>query len=151
MSYYHCTHLNLGEGETIQPGNWGKILFNIGPNHISWKRELMLEAIRAEHYPEKPSRLYSCFGCYSLETIKLYQKLHCPEGYIYEVELIEHQAPIHTGDFNAVEPMPRHHANMIQIAFGYWKHEFKTEIDGWEQIDCSEFVTTSTLRILRKL
>jgi hypothetical protein len=151
ISFYHCTYLELNTGDTIQSGNWGRKIFETGPRHPSWKREMMLEVIRAEYYPDKPSRLYSCFGCHSLESIKFYKAQHCPDGFIYEVEYIEPDAAIHKGDFNAVQHLLRAEFNAIQMAHLYWQYKFKTSVTDFEHIECSEFVTLSRLRVIQKL
>lgn len=152
MVYYHCSHRELDKGDIIEPGNWGKMIREAGTKHRSWNREMLLEEMRVLHFPEKPSRLNSCFCCISLETMNLYQKHLCPNGYIYEVEIMDAFAPFHTGDFNAVEPMPRHHADKYQIAYGYWQYRYKTTIEfEGKAIACTEFLTASRLRVLQKL
>lgn len=151
MPLYHCTHLDLGNNNLIKPGNWGRKLFEIGSSHRCWSREMALEAVRAYVFPHKPSRLESTFVCDSIESIRCYKSTQCPEGYIYEVEVQNITAPTHKGDFNAVEPLPNHSDDMWAIAHNYWQYSFKTNVTEWPGVECSEIVTSSSLKVIRKI
>jgi hypothetical protein len=151
MKLFHCTHLELSEGSIIQPGNWGKNLFEIGIQHRCWTREMVLEAVRSLNFPKKPSRLKSTFACLTLEAIKFYRTHHCPAGHIYEVEIIALNSVSHKGDFNAVEPLPRTQYNMWQIADLYWANGLKTNVEGWPNLDCAELVIDSPLKVIKRV
>jgi hypothetical protein len=69
-----------------------------------------------------------------------HQRPHLP------VSAIEHRA-----DFNVVQPLPRHPANMAQIAHLYWTAGLWVTVTEAPGIRCEEVVTLSPLRILRKL
>jgi hypothetical protein len=148
MTLYHCSRDVLQVGDVIEPGNWGKVILQHGRSHNSWFREVILEAIRLQVYPHKPSRLYSTFSCETLESIKFYKDRHMPNGNIYQVNLVDADCAFHRGDFNAVEPMQSYPANMIQIAKLYWEYGLKTSIEGYEHIVCSEIVTYSPLIVV---
>lgn len=149
MSLYHCTHLQLNSGDTIKRGNWGRIILETGDTHPSWYRESILERIRCERYPEKPSRFDCCFACDNLETMKFYKRKNTPDGYIYEVEIIDESCVKHKGDYNAVEPMPHLHMNMEQIADKYWQYKLKTSVKGYPGIEHSEVLVSSDLRVVK--
>jgi hypothetical protein len=151
MFLYHCTHLDLANDSVISPGNWGKTLFEIGPHHQSWKREIALEAVRVWNFPNKPSRLKCAFACETIETIRCYKSKQCPDGFIYEVDIIEKNAPQHKGDFNAVEPLPGLADDMWTIAHKYWEYKHITTILEWPGIECSEILTASPLKVIRKI
>jgi hypothetical protein len=151
MSLYHCTHFDLANDSVIIPGNWGKNIFEIGPNHNSWKREMALEAVRAWNFPNKPSRLAGAFACETIETIRCYKSKQCPDGFIYEVEIIERNAPQHKGDFNAVEPLPGLAYDMWSIAQKYWEYGLKTDVQEWPGVECSEILTASPLKVIRTI
>ena len=112
---------------------------------------MVLEAIRAWHFPNKPSRLSCAFACETIETIRCYKSAQCPNGFIYEVEIIERTAPQHKGDFNAVEPLPRLDLDMWSIAHKYWEYGLKTNVQEWPGVECSEILTASPLRIIQKV
>jgi len=148
MDLFHATHRELKVGEIIEPGNWGKKILEIGLTHPSWYREIILEAVRLFSYPVKPSRLNCTFSCDSFDTIKRYKQHNCPEGYIYKVIVLNPSLPTHKGDFNAVEPTPGSGLNMFQIANLYWQFGYKTSVDTWPGIECSEILSASALQII---
>lgn len=151
MPFFHCTIFSLETNSVIQPGNWGKKIFEIGPVHNSWNREMALEAVRVWHYPHKPSRLKGAFACESSEAIQCYKSKHCPEGYIYEVEISDENAAIHKGDFNAVEPLAGFPDDMWTIAHRYWQYNLRTNVKEWPGIECSEILTASPLMVVKKV
>lgn len=56
---YHVSPILLGVGSIIEKGNWGRIIKKYtdkNANSVLF-REIILEMIRSEHYPDKPSRL----------------------------------------------------------------------------------------------
>ncbi len=112
---------------------------------------MALEAVRAWHFPHKPSRLKSTFACDNLETMKCYHSKNNPDGFIYEVSIEDNTAPVHKGDFNAIEPLSSVSYNMWQIANLYWEYGLKTSVETWENIECSEIVLASPLRVIRKV
>jgi hypothetical protein len=110
MPLYHCTHNDLGNGSIIQPGNWGMMIKNIGALHPCRNREQALEQVCLKFFPHKPSRLNGTFCCEKLDTILCYKSAHCPEGFLYEVEIMNPASPKQRGDFNAVErPLENNH------------------------------------------
>lgn len=151
MTLYHCTHKNLSINDIIEPGSWGRKIFEIGPAHRSWFREIILEAVRITYFPNKPSRFASIFACDNLKSMQHYKSSHCPDGFIYEVIFTNSHSPQHKGDFNAVEPMPRCSKNMWQIAKEYWEYKLKTMVSEWPDIECSEIVSNSPLKVLGKI
>lgn len=148
MPLFHCTHRILQIGAIVMPGNWGDNIFAIGPNHRAWAREMALEAIRSWHFPAKPSRLKSTFACDNYETISCYKSAQCRDGFIYEVRIVDDGCAVHKGDFNAVQPLPGCPDGMMQIAYKYWMYELKTDVQGWEGVECSEIVTASALEVV---
>ncbi|SEP43918.1 hypothetical protein [Nitrosovibrio sp. Nv6] len=151
MPLYHSTHRDLESDSLIHPGNWGKFLLEMNLSHPSWAREIALEAVRAWHYADKPSRLKSTFACDTIEAIRCYKAHHCSEGFIYEVEIVDIKAPKHKGDFNAVEPLPTLSDDMWSIALRYWQYNLKTNIQECPGVECSEIVTASPLKVVRKI
>jgi hypothetical protein len=151
MPFYHCTHLDLENGDIIQPGNWGRIIKQVGSSHPCWNREQVLEQVRLKFFSHKPSRLNATFCCERLDTIRCYKSKNCPTGFLYEVEIIDAAAPWHKGDFNAVEPLARRSDSMTEIALKYWRYSLKTNVEEWPGVECSEIVSASPLKVLRKL
>jgi len=138
-------------GDVIEPGNWGKKILEYGLNHSLWYREVILEAVRLHNFPSKPSRFNCTFSCDSLEAIKAYKSRHCHNGYIYKVDIMNKEYPIHKADFNAVEPLPGVKENMMQMAQMYWQYIFKTSVEDWPGVECSEILTLSSLKIIKQI
>lgn len=151
MPLFHCTHRELNEGDIIEPGNWGQEIERQGESHGWWHSENILEQVRQDNFPEKPSRLNSTFSCDNLESIMCFRSKSCPNNYVYEVEIIDDKAPKHKGDFNATRPMPRCRFNMTEIAHLYWQYKLKTKVEEWPNVECSEIVTSSALRVISRL
>ena len=144
---YHSTHKELEPGSIVEPGNWGTKILEIGPSHNWWNSEQILERVRLESYPEKPSRFHSTFACESLDTAICYRSKSGPSNIIYSVMITNISLPWHRGDFNATKTLPRH-ANMETIAELYWRYGLKTAIEEWRGVICSEIVTLSSLKVL---
>lgn len=151
MPLYHCTHHELAVGSLIEPGNWGRMLMQIGPAHGCWNREIILEAVRISIFPTKPSRLKSVFACETIEAIRGYRSVQCPQGFIYEVVMADVSAGTHKGDFNAVEPLPGRSQDMWGMAQAYWQYAIKTTITEWPGIECSEIVIPCPMRVVCKV
>jgi hypothetical protein len=151
MPFYHCTHRDLDSEDKVEPGNYGRKILEIGPRHKSWNREMVLENVRKSLFPEKPSRLNATFCCEALSTIRCYKSRHCLDGFLYEVELVDPAAPRPKGDFNAVEPLPRLPFDIQQMAVKYWQYQLKTNVIEWPGVECSEIVSSSSLRVLRRI
>jgi hypothetical protein len=155
---FHSCPVLLKPGSTILPGNYGRIIRAIGEAHPLHNREAVLEQVRAEHFPDKPSRLDACFGCSSLEAARFYVRAMSQKAgglatwpVIYEVEKTDPHAVEHRADFNVVQPLPRYSADMSKIAHLYWTAGLWITVSDAPGIRCEEIVTPSPLRILRKI
>jgi hypothetical protein len=149
--YYHCSPKQLDPGTIITPGNYGRILLQTGVVHPHWRRESVLEQVRIELFPLKPSRLNSCFLLTSLEAAKFYQSKNTKGDFLYTCEIVEPHLPQHFGDFNAVEPLPRLNYTMEEIAVRYWSYSLKTRVESYPNLFCEELLTSSSIRIRSKL
>lgn len=147
---YHRSYQDLRPGVVIKPGNWGRTILETGKTHSWWESENILEEVRQKSYPEKPSRLQSAFAYEFLETALLDRNRSAPNDYIYSVIIDDCNKPWHRGDFNATRPMPRHYADMHQIADMYWQYKLKCSVSEWPGIICSEIVTLSSLTVVLK-
>lgn len=69
---FHSAPIRLGVGSVIMPGNFGRILAKQGVNHSLWAREMELDRVRVNSYPDRPSWLTSCFACETEAAIRHY-------------------------------------------------------------------------------
>lgn len=154
---YHSSPVLLEIGSVILPGNYGRVIGAVGEGHPHWERETELERVRSIYHPEKPSRLNSCFCCSNLESLNLYVeaiKKNSPNSFwpvIYEVEKVDPEAGEHRSDFNLVQPLPGLNMNMSQIAQKYWDGDFWIKIEENPSVRCEEVLTTSPIRITKRL
>jgi hypothetical protein len=156
MPYYHCSHRDLKTGDIIETGNWGNVLFNFGPTHSSWRREMVLEAIRTTNFPHKPSRFKSTFACETIDAIRFHRLKNTNpdiQHYIYEVEPAYDPPVIHKGDFNGVEPIRQEgfEQNDYTVAINYWKSASSHPLEDYPDLKCWEFVIGAPLRIIAKI
>lgn len=122
---YHVSPILLGVGSTIQKGNWGRIIKKYTDKNANSTlfREYILEMVREEHHPEKPSRLDCIFLLPDLQSAWNYKRLMADWNIIYEVE-IDPTLVTHSGDYQKVIPMntPLLHQTP-QFAHSYWTVE----------------------------
>lgn len=134
-TFFHVSPLDLEKGSIIRPGNWGRVIdmYPINENGkletahlVTVFREHVLETIRKDEFPSKPSRLRSVFVCPTFEAAANFrQRENRPFHLIYEVRPISEPASIHHGDYNAVQ-LPngqKLHAGMMDQARRYWRGE----------------------------
>jgi hypothetical protein len=108
------------------------------------------------HYPDKPSRLDSCFACTNETTLRFYVRtMDKKSGFVasvfYEVEKVDQTAPEHRADFNVVQPLPGLSKSMKEIAHAYWEASLWITVAECPGVRCEEIVTTSPLRIIRQI
>lgn len=151
MRLYHVCPVGLDPGSVIRPGNYGRIIKLIGDGHPHWYRENQLEAMRLAEFPDKPSRLHSCFGCESLEAVRFFRQTQIPTGLVYLVEPTNPSASKHIADFNCVQPVPGKMDDMEVVARHYWSSSFWYTIEEHPGLRCAETVISSGLRILEEV
>ena len=119
-TFFHIAPMLLGAGSVILPGNWGRVLKLYTNANDVFYREHILETIRANEYPDKPSRLNALFVLDSFEEAQRYLNINNRTGLIYEVAVDVNVSTIHranynipTSNFNLLECMP-------DVARKYW-------------------------------
>lgn len=153
MSLFHAAPILLGEGSTILPGNWGRIVTTTGVRHTKWEMEQEFERVRVERFPDRPSRLQSAFCCPTEEGARFYLE-HAAKPplppLLYEVELVDENAARHTTDYNLISvlyPEQTHATNAVL----YWEGQFRYTFPERPGVVAEEVLTTSPLRIVRRL
>ena len=151
IAYFHSNRRIFCSGAVVDPGSYGRIVIQNGESGAHWARETVLESVRSEQFPAKPSRLSSCFATDNIDTALFYHRHHCLEGYLYAIEIDDPSQPIHIGDFNCIQPIPGRTDTMEQIAEYYWSGSLRTNIAGHPGLVCDEVVTASRLRIISRI
>lgn len=122
-TYFHVAPLILAPGSIIEPGNWGRVLGLTAVLSQQIYRETVLEAVRQELFPDKPSRLKSFFALESLADAIAYRNQNGPTNLIYEVEIESAKSGgnMHRGNYDRVQdfnaPVMQ---SMKQCAVLYW-------------------------------
>ena len=142
--FFHSNRVMMRPGDIVAPGNYGRLIAEAGEGSPHWHREHVLERVRAEHYPQKPSRLRACFTTLGIDTAQFYHVHQCPEGTLYLVTLVDFSQPWHLGDFNVVQPLPGRDETMEETAHAYRTNRIRTNVEG---VTCEEVVTGSALRV----
>lgn len=122
-TFFHVAPILMEVGSTIVNGNWGRIIRKYNRNNAGevLYREHILELVRAESYPDKPSRLNSIFLLPTIDEARKYKHLLSQWGVIYEVE-IDPNVTIHIGNYQKVIPLNNQSLidNMLNCANEYW-------------------------------
>lgn len=90
-TFYHFTPHRWTYGSYLRPGNFGRIISLWGRSHDLYRRETAYESYRAQHCPERPSRLNCLFCLPSRSDAALYRRyIHGYEtSFLYEVHTDE--------------------------------------------------------------
>jgi len=143
-------------GSIILPGNWGRIVRCIGERHPKWNREQLYETVRQRqpNAANLPSRLDASFTCPTEEGLRFYHQSQLEKGNIpavlYEVEKVDPNASEHLTEFNLAMLTPQGMTDE-QAAERYWLGDFWFNIEGRPGFRCEEILTTSAIRIVRRL
>jgi hypothetical protein len=156
--YYHVTHPLLHIGSIIDNGNFGRLLEkydeHFGDPKILYREEV-LELVRKEKYPNKPSRLYSIFLCSSHSVALDYCNIYMQNSNIYKVEIIDCTKQTHSGFW--CPPFPKGYLRSYAYSFAenYWKGIIdKICIEsymGKKYITPEEIIVESPVRIIERL
>lgn len=94
---FHIAEAGFNPGDVIKRGRWGRIVINAGDAHTHYEREMLLERVRAEHYPAKVSRLDCVFAWPDFEQADEWHAKTWPERKDRMYEVVP------------AEPNPRYH------------------------------------------
>lgn len=72
--YYRLESDILPPGTLVQPGNYGRIVLEMGEKHGAFRREMAYEQVRIILFPHRPSRLSSLFCFVTISEALLFRK-----------------------------------------------------------------------------
>lgn len=100
--FFHVAPILMNEGSVILPGNWGRILrlYVPGQGNEVLYRESVIEQIRQEEFPDKPSRFDSIFLLESEYDAINYRNQNNRFGIVYEVIVDTSGKQLHRGSYN---------------------------------------------------
>jgi hypothetical protein len=149
--YFHCSSSLLSPDSIVEPGNWGRIIKNVGWLHPSALKEVALEHIRAQEFPAKPSRLLSIFLLDDANEAKFYAVSDGRQTTMlaYEVELLNPAVPTHSGDWRHVAPEGELSLDWVRA---YWRGEhFPRHVAGEWNVACRETICESAVKVIQRL
>lgn len=146
---FWVNHYEFKSGDGIEPGNWGRIIRERGEKHPHFKREQDMEAYRAEHYPNKPSRLECCYVCQNIEDALWYRRTYCPKDRLYEVRFDSETIPYHQGFIMCLPPLRE--KTYEEAIKHYWDFDLRVEPDNQPGLYPVEVLTLSPLLIVEEL
>lgn len=157
-SYYHITQPLLATGSVIENGNFGRLLekYNreFGNLEILYREEV-LEFIRKEKYPAKPSRFKSIFLLDSIENAFKYKEVNAPNQNIYKVKILDSTKPTHKGFWCPNFPPSNYRQYNFEYADKYWKSEIEpiniSCKDNIISVIPTEIIIESSVRILERI
>jgi hypothetical protein len=131
-TYFHKAHALLPAGFRVSPGNWGRLIQGIGPQHNRFYAEFALEKIRQLEFSNKPSRMTSSFCWEDSQFAATYQRGGSPE-HLYEVRLAEPRSNRHRGDMSWIDLLPgcRSFEAIEEVVRRYWRGE-ERDPRAWE-------------------
>tara|TARA_R110002020_G_scaffold232997_2_gene444644 strand:- start:1628 stop:2134 length:507 start_codon:yes stop_codon:yes gene_type:complete len=139
---FHLTHRKLQRGDVVQPGSWGGVVLDAGTTHEWFERETLLEAIRAKHYPTKPSRLQSAYYFPDLNHAMHYWVNFAQGDRVYAVQVADTSAPFHHAFMTCLPPVQGRTDE--EIAHHYWRKDLMVT-RGKFRTATEEILTTSAL------
>lgn len=150
--YYHVCQVPLEVGSIILPGNYGRILSLYSANNGNIPmlyREDVLEIVRAAKYPDKPSRLKSCFVLQSPGEAAVYRNMRAQTCLIYKVIFKIENCIKHIGHWDCVYPdsnLP-FYTTMRNVADLYWNGTY----NGQDRNSGKEVLAESPIEIIEKI
>ena len=105
MPFFHLSGAILENGSVISPGNWGRIIRQLGWQHGRSVFEVALDDQRLRNFADLPSRLEASFFFDDVGEARFYrnvQNLHT--HVLYEVDLLNPAATQHRTDWRNISP-----------------------------------------------
>jgi hypothetical protein len=84
LIYYYATDLWYEPGDAVQPGSWGRAVLGAGTAHDWFAREMLVEHMRQQEFPEKASRLTSLMVSDNLDQARRW--LDNSRFHVYQLE-----------------------------------------------------------------
>jgi hypothetical protein len=113
----------------------------VGAQHTEWQRETILEHIRTAEFPHRPSRFDASFVIDDENEAGYYVQKHGPLAILYDVTLIDSNAPSHVADWKGTGPYDQ----TMEWARRYWRGDVMPHPE--TTLKLRERLTTSRIRI----
>jgi hypothetical protein len=145
MTYYYACSYPLAPGSVVQRGNWGRICRLEPLSSRTLLKEVILEQVREQEYPDRPSRFESAFLCPTLESIHNFiESTSRRYDLLYEVDLVDPDAVKFETDWSLIPPDNVTITEAENAARKYWNPQSHKD-------DAKEVLVLSDIRIVRRL
>lgn len=148
MSFFHVSGAMLQAGAVIMPGNWGRIIRQLGWQHGRSVFEVALEDQRLRNFPQLPSRFDCSFFFDDLDEARFYRTIqNLPTHILYEVEVLDETAPQHRTDWRNISPTGALDNDWTRR---YWAPHFQAPVfqPPSQTFACREVLAASPLKVL---
>jgi hypothetical protein len=145
MAYYYACSYPLAPGSVVLKGNWGRICQLEPLSSRTLLKEVILEQVREQEYPDRPSRFESTFLCPNLESIHNFIRSTSRHyDLLYEVDLVDPDAVKFETDWSLLPPDNATITEAEDAARKYWRPQAPKD-------DAKEILVLSDIKIVRRL
>lgn len=131
-------------GHIISKGRWGRIVLSTPISHPNGAKEILIEKVRRENYPESPSRLSSIFLCCTLESAYAFGTYRKSDT-LYEVESTIEEPNYQRTHYNLISiRKSASYDEILEMAERYWSTtDFPSRM--------CEIILDSDVRVIRRV
>src|SRR5258708_40207614 len=105
MSFFHVSGATLWPGSVISPGNWGRIIKQLGWQPGRSVFEVARDDQRSRNFASLPSRFEASLFFDDIGEARFYRNVQNLQTHIlYEVDLVDPSAPQHRTDWRNISP-----------------------------------------------
>lgn len=138
---FHRSNALYEQGDRILPGNWGRLVQGIGPNHNYFYREYLWERLRQTEFEGLPSRMRAAYAFEDAEYAGTFVQESNWPTYTYLVRPRDADVRAHRADmtwleavrdyrtFDGVEGCARHYWAGDDRASGAWEWLIAGELE----------------------
>src|SRR5207247_252993 len=147
MKFFHLSGAILENGSVISPGNWGRIIKQLGWQHGRSVFEVALDDQRLRNFADLPSRLEASFFFDDVGEARFYRNVQNLHTHIlYEVDLLNSAATQHRTDWRNISPNGPLDNDWTRR---YWASVFQSPHESGHV--CREVFAVTPLRVVERL
>jgi hypothetical protein len=148
MTFFHLSGAMLEPGSVISPGNWGRIIKQLGWQHGRSVFEVALDDQRLRNFATLPSRFEASFFFDDVGEARFYRNTqnHLQTHILYEVDLVDPNAIQHRTDWRNISPNGTLDNDWTRR---YWAPVFQPPHDSGHV--CREVLAVTPLRVVQQL
>jgi hypothetical protein len=147
MKFFHLSGAILENGSVISPGNWGRIIKQLGWQHGRSVFEVALDDQRLRNFSGLPSRLEASFYFDDVGEARFYRNAQNLNTHVlYEIDLLDPGATQHRTDWRNISPSGPLDNDWTRR---YWAPVFQPPHESGHV--CREVFAITPLRVVERL